>query len=154
MSVRDPLTLRPLTNDDTDLLSEWYYEDRDGLEEVFGARMPTERAFIKKCNELFQLMQRFSARMLMADLRSETIGFVLVTDVAQSLDMARAHIYLRPSKRRYALRIAEAGVTEATTMGIKTLVQTVKSDNASAIKLSKRVGFLPSPTVILTKELR
>ena len=48
MSVRDPLTLRPLTNDDTDLLSEWYYEDRDGLEEVFGARMPTERAFIKK----------------------------------------------------------------------------------------------------------
>ena len=154
MSVRDPLTLRPLTNDDTDLLSEWYYEDRDGLEEVFGARMPTERAFIKKCNELFQLMQRFSARMLMADLRSETIGFVLVTDVAQSLDMARAHIYLRPSKRRYALRIAEAGVTEATTMGIKTLVQTVKSDNALAIKLSKRVGFLPSPTVILTKELR
>ena len=154
MSVRDPLTLRPLTNDDTDLLSEWYYEDRDGLEEVFGARMPPERAVIKKCNELFQLMQRFSARMLMADLRSETIGFVLVTDVAQSLDMARAHIYLRPSKRRYALRIAEAGVTEATTMGIKTLVQTVKSDNASAIKLSKRVGFLPSPTVILTKELR
>ena len=151
---RVPVTLRALVNTDTDLLSTWYQDDREGLEEVFGARMPTEREYMRKCNELFALTQRFTARILMAELKGEPIGFVLVTDMPATLEMARAHIYLTPNKRRYAMRVSEAGIAEATKMGIKTLVQTVKADNTASIKLSQKLGFLPSPIVTLTKELR
>ena len=154
MTVRDPVMLRALETEDTATLSQWYYDDRTGLEAVFGTVMPTEADFIRKCNELYQLIQQYTARILMVELRGDPIGFVLVTDIPVSLEMARAHIYLMPSKRRYALRVSEAGITEATKMGIKRLIQTIRSDNASGIKLGKRVGFVPSPVMTMVKELR
>jgi RimJ/RimL family protein N-acetyltransferase len=151
---RVPVTLRALVNTDTDLLSTWYQDDREGLEEVFGARMPTEREYMRKCNELFALTQRFTARILMAELKGEPIGFVLVTDMPATLEMARAHIYLTPNKRRYAVRVGEAGMAEVEKMGIHMVFQNVLADNPSSIKLGKKLGFVPSPIMTMIKELR
>jgi L-amino acid N-acyltransferase YncA len=48
----------------------------------------------------------------------------------------------------------KAGIAEAEKMGIQVLIQTVRASNTAAIKLSKKVGFLPSPVMTLIKELR
>ncbi len=90
----------------------------------------------------------------MAELKQDLIGFVMVTDVPPTLEVGRVHIYLTPKKRRYVLRAVKAGIAEAEKMGIQVLIQTVRASNTAAIKLSKKVGFLPSPVMTLIKELR
>lgn len=150
----DPVTLRSLINDDDQHFRAWYENDRKGLEQFFGVELPTEEDYIFQLNRLFGKMQQYTARMLMAEIRDEPIGIMLVSELGPKLDAGRVHIYITPKKRRYALRTIQAGIAEAKKMGVQLLVQTVHSDNTAAIKLTKKVGFVPSPVMTFVKELR
>jgi RimJ/RimL family protein N-acetyltransferase len=149
-----PVTLRAVTTEDREQLSAWYHDDQEGLEQFFGVELPSEQEYVTQFNRLFEQMQQYTARMLMAELKQDLIGFVMVTDVPPTLEVGRVHIYLTPKKRRYVLRAVKAGIAEAEKMGIQVLIQTVRASNTAAIKLSKKVGFLPSPVMTLIKELR
>ena len=150
----DPVTLRSVLNDDQEHFRAWYENDRKGLEQFFGVELPTEEDYILQLNRLFGKMQQYTARMLMAEIRDEPIGIMLVSELGPKLDAGRVHIYITPKKRRYALRTIQAGIAEAKKMGVQLLVQTVHSDNTAAIKLTKKVGFVPSPVMTFVKELR
>lgn len=150
----DPVTLRSVLNDDQQHFRAWYENDRKGLEQFFGMELPTEEEYVIQLNRLFGQMQQYTARMLIAEIRDTPIGIMLVNDLGPELEAGRVHIYLTPKKRRYALRTIQAGIAEAKKMGVQLLVQTVRSDNASAIKLTKKVGFVPSPVMTFVKELR
>lgn len=149
-----PITLRSLTEKDMELLRAWYGEDREGLEVFFGVPLPSEEEYRRRFNLLFQRIQAYSARMLMAEFKGEPIGFVLVTDVPPTLEVGRVHIYLQPTKRRYALRVGEAGMAEVEKMGVKTVFQNVAVDNSGAIKLGQKLGFTSSPYLTIMKELQ
>jgi len=149
-----PVTLRRVENADRTRLSEWYRDDRPGMEQFFGAALPSEQVYIEQFTRLFDMMRRYTARMLMAELKGEAIGFVLVTDIPPSLEFGRVHIYLTPTKRRYAVRVGKAGMAEVEHMGIQTIFQNVLAENLGAIKLGKKLGFIPSPIMTMIKELR
>ena len=129
----DPVTLRSVLNDDQEHFRAWYENDRKGLEQFFGVELPTEEDYILQLNRLFGQMQQYTARMLMAEIRDEPIGIMLVSELGPKLDAGRVHIYITPKKRRYALRTIQAGIAEAKKMGVQLLVQTVHSDNTAAI---------------------
>jgi RimJ/RimL family protein N-acetyltransferase len=149
----DPVTFRSVLNDDQQHFRAWYESDRKGLEEFFGVELPTEEEYAIQLSNLFGQMQQYTARMLIAEIRDAPIGIVLVNNLGPELEAGRVHIYLTPKKRRYALRTIQAGIAEAKKMGIQLLVQTVRSTNVSAIKLSEKVGFVPSPVMTFVKEL-
>jgi RimJ/RimL family protein N-acetyltransferase len=151
---RTPVTLRSPSNDDHEHFRAWYERDRAGLEQLFGMELPTEDDYIVQLNKILGQMQQFTARMLIVEMRDDPIGIVLVNDLGPDLEYGRVHIYLMPEKRRYALRTSRVGIAEAKKMGIKRLVQTVRDDNASVIKLSEKVGFVPSHLVTYIKELQ
>lgn len=148
-----PVTLRSLTEKDMAVLRVWYGEDREGLEVFFGVPLPSEEEYRHQFGRLFQRIQAYSARMLMAEFKGETIGFVLVTDVPPTLEVGRVHIYLQPAKRRYALRVGEAGMAEVEKMGLKSVFLNVASDNSGALKLGEKLGFTASPYLTIMKEL-
>jgi len=148
-----PVTLRSLTEKDMAVLRVWYGEDREGLEVFFGVPLPSEEEYRHQFGRLFQRIQAYSARMLMAEFKGEPIGFVLVTDVPPTLEVGRVHIYLQPKKRRYALRVGEAGMAEVEKMGLKSVFLNVASDNSGALKLGEKLGFTASPYLTIMKEL-
>ena len=149
-----PITLRSLTEKDMEVLRAWYGEDREGLEVFFGVLLPSEEEYRRRFNLLFQRIQAYSARMLMAEFKGEPIGFVLVTDVPATLEVGRVHIYLQPKKRRYALRVGKAGMDEVEKMGLKTVFLNVAADNPGALKLGEKLGFTASPYLTIMKELQ
>ena len=149
-----PITLRSLTEKDMELLRAWYGEDREGLEVFFGVPLPSEEEYRRRFNLLFQRIQAYSARMLMAEFKGEPIGFVLVTDVPATLEVGRVHIYLQPKKRRYALRVGKAGMDEVEKLGLKTVFLNVAADNPGALKLGEKLGFTASPYLTIMKELQ
>jgi len=148
-----PVILRSVANGDRDCLRGWYRTDREGLEQFFGVDLPSEDDYIAQFNRLFEKMQAYTARMLMAELKGKPIGFVMVTDVPPTLEFGRVHIYLTPKKRRYAVRVGEAGMAEVEKMGIHMVFQNVLADNPASIKLGKKLGFVPSPIMTMIKEL-
>jgi len=153
MSKRQvPIILRAPDNGDRERFSEWYNADREGMEQFFGIELPTEQDYIRQFTRIFGLMRQYTARMLMAELKGDVIGFVLVTDIPPSLKFGRVHIYLAPPKRRYAVRVGKAGMEEVEHMGIQTVFQNVLADNSGAIKLGKKLGFIPSPIMTMIKE--
>ena len=149
-----PVTLRSLRQEDMEVLRAWYGEDREGLEVFFGVPLPSEEEYRRRFSLLFQRIHAYSARMLMAEFKGKPIGFVLVTDVPATLEVGRVHIYLQPTKRRYALRVGEAGMAEVEKMGVKTVFQNVAVDNSGAIKLGQKLGFPSSPYLTIMKELQ
>jgi RimJ/RimL family protein N-acetyltransferase len=148
-----PVILRSVANGDRDCLRGWYRTDREGLEQFFGNDLPSEDDYIAQFNRLFEQMQAYTARMLMAELKGEPIGFVMVTDVPPTLEVGRVHIYISPKKRRYAVRVAEAGMEEVKKMGIQLVFQNVMATNERAIRLGKKIGFIPSPILTMIKDL-
>jgi len=148
-----PVTLRSLTEKDMAVLRVWYGEDREGLEVFFGVPLPSEEEYRHQFGRLFQRIQAYSARMLMAEFKGEPIGFVLVTDVPPTLEVGRVHLYLQPTKRRYALRVGEAGMAEVEKMGLKSVFLNVASDNSGALRLGEKLGFTASPYLTIMKEL-
>jgi RimJ/RimL family protein N-acetyltransferase len=149
-----PVTLRPFATEDTTLLQSWYGEDREGLEAFFGVPLPSEDEYRRQFGRLFQRINAYSARMLMAEFKGAPVGFVLVTDVPPTLEVGRVHIYLQPKKRRYALRVGTAGMAEVKKMGLKSVFLNVASNNTGALKLGERLGFTASPYLTIMKELR
>ena len=153
MSKRQvPIILRAPDNGDRERFSEWYNADREGMEQFFGTELPTEQDYIRQFTRIFGLMRQYTARMLMAELKGDVLGFVLVPDIPPSLKFGRVHIYLAPPKRRYAVRVGKAGMEEVEHMGIQTVFQNVLADNSGAIKLGKKLGFNPSPIMTMIKE--
>ena len=77
----DPVTLRSVLNDDQQHFRAWYENDRKGLEQFFGMELPTEEEYVIQLNRLFGQMQQYTARMLMAEIRDEPIGIMLVSEL-------------------------------------------------------------------------
>lgn len=149
-----PVTLRSVSNEDHSRLSEWYRDDREGLEHFFGVELPSEQEYITQFNRLFEQVQQYTARMLIAELKGEPIGFVMVTDIPPTLEVGRVHIYLTPKKRRYAVRVGKAGMAEVEKMGLRLVFQNVLAAHPASVKLGKKLGFVPSPVLTMVKELR
>ena len=149
-----PVTLRGPTDADEAHLLAWYERDRKGLEQLMGLELPSKEVFAQQFQRVIAMVQEYTARLLMAELKDETIGLVLVTDLPENLEVGRVHIYVTPPKRRYAFRVAEAGLAEATKMGMQRVVQTVQAANKGAVRMSEKLGFKPSPVKTYIKELR
>ena len=59
--------LRPFNAWDEAIVMSWLEKDKPGLEEVFGAPLPTKEAFVEIFAHLFEAQQEFKARLLLVE---------------------------------------------------------------------------------------
>ena len=84
-----PVTLRGPTDADQGHLLEWYEHDRKGLEQLMGLELPSKEVFAQQFQRVIAMVQEYTARLLMAELKDETIGLVLVTELPENLEVGR-----------------------------------------------------------------
>jgi len=145
--------LRPFNAWDEAIVMSWLEKDKPGLEEVFGAPLPTKEAFVEIFAHLFEAQQEFKARLLLVEYDGAPIGFVAVTEIPPNMDYAKGHIFIEPAHRRHSLAAIQAGVDEAKRMGLKALFLTIFETNRAALLLAKRAGFQPTGVVTFKQEL-
>ena len=147
------LTLRPFNAEDSTHLSAWYEEDREGFEQLLGIAVPDTLACTLAFNTLLQQQQTGQTFVQTIDRGDAPIGLAILTEISPDQTVARPHLYIAPSQRRYSLRAAKIAEDWAKNAGFTGFYTTVRGDNRRALSLARRLGYQGQTQVILMKEL-
>jgi|TARA_R110002020_G_scaffold183895_2_gene380436 RimJ/RimL family protein N-acetyltransferase len=146
------IALRPFGMEDSKHLSQWYQDDRDGIEAFMGADIPTDVASTMAFNVLLEKQQQQTAIFRMVYRDDEAIGFVAVTDISISDRSGRPHWYVAKDKRKYSMSVARESEREAQRLGFRGFLASIPPDNKAALAVVKRLGYTKLERIVFVKE--
>ena len=146
------ITLRAFSMEDPAYLSQWYRDDREGIEAIMGIELPSELQSTMAFNTILEKQQHETTIFRMAYRENEPIGFAFVTHISPEDRSGLASYYVAKEKRRYSLDVFRESEREAKRLGFRGFLVAIDQSNGRSLKIAKRLGYKEVKRVMLVKE--